>query len=416
MSRIISLSFLCLFSFLLPLLCLAQTPGGVTFKKKLLCVDPNEGIDVGDINNDGHLDIIAGRHWYAGPDFVPRHVRNLETRPNGYVHNNSEHLLDVDGDGLLDVIVGYARKPEIFWYKNPGGEDLMLGLEWERFPLAESNETNELYMLRDLDGCGTPEIIVSSWVKTDPLRVWKILKDDQGKPYGKEIIIGREGGGHGLAFGDINGDGREDIATEIGWYERPEGDPFAAPWKFHPETALPHPSVPFVLADLDGDGLTDIAYGLAHGYGIFWRKQLPPKEDGTTQWQEFKIDDEWQGAHVMLFEDIDNCGQGELIVGKRWRSHAGRDQGDSDPPVLYYYKWNASKKNFDRYTIAGPGENVGVGLLFRVVDINGDGWKDILTAGKTGTWLLLNEGFSRQESAGEKVIDQQIKTDDRTIP
>jgi len=294
---------------------------------------------------------------------------------------------------LLDVIVGYARKPEIDWYKNPGGEALMLGLEWERFPLAVSNETNELYMLRDLDSDGVPEIIISSWVKTDPLRVVKLAKDEQGKPFGRMIVLGNEGGGHGLAFGDINGNGREDIATEIGWYERPEGDPLAAPWKFHPETALPHPSVPFVLADLDGDGRTDIAYGLAHGYGIFWRKQLPPKEDGTTQWQEFKIDDSWQGAHVMLFEDIDNCGRGELIVGKRWRSHAGRDEGDSDPAVLYYYKWNAATNSFDRHTIAGPGENIGAGLLFRVIDVNGDGWKDIVTAGKTGTWLLLNQGY-----------------------
>ena len=386
--------FLCLISLHFQVFCHAQKPPGVTFTKKLLCVDPNEGCDVGDINNDGHLDIIAGRHWYAGPDFVPRHVRNLESRDGGFVHNNSEHLFDVDGDGLLDVIVGYARKPEIDWYKNPGGEALALGLEWKRFPLAVSNETNELYVMRDLDGDGVPEIIVSSWVKTDPLRVFKIMKDDQGKPYGKMIVIGKEGGGHGLAFGDINGNGREDIATEIGWYERPEGDPFAAPWKFHHETALPHPSVPFVLADLDGDGRTDIAYGLAHDYGIFWRKQLPPKEDGTTQWKEYKIDDSWEGAHVMLFEDIDNCGHGELIVGKRWRSHGGADKGDSDPAVLYYYKWNASTEGFDRYTIAGSGENVGAGLLFRVVDINGDGWKDIITAGKTGTWLLLNQGIA----------------------
>ena len=396
MNQLPLLFFVSLISLHFQAFCLAQPPQGVTFTKKLLCVDPNEGCDVGDINNDGQPDIIAGRHWYAAPDFVPRHVRNLESRDGGFVHNSSEHLFDVDGDGLLDVIVGYARKPEIDWYKNPGGEALALGLEWKRFPLAESNETNELYMMRDLNGDGLPEIIVSSWVKTDPLRIWQIAGDEQGKPLGTMIVLGNEGGGHGLAFGDINGNGREDIATEIGWYERPEGDPLASPWKFYPETALPHPSVPFVLADLDGDGRTDIAYGLAHGYGVFWRKQLPPKEDGTTQWQESGIDDSWEGAHVMLFEDIDNCGHGELIAGKRWRSHSGRDEGDSDPAVLCYYKWNASSHGFDRCMIAEPGENVGAGLLFRVVDINGDGWKDIVTAGKTGTWLLLNQGKTGQ--------------------
>ena len=51
-----------------------------------------------------------------------------------------------------------------------------------------------------------------------------------------------DGGGHGLAFGDVNGDGREDVLCEYGWYERPAGNPFATRWAFHGETALPHPS------------------------------------------------------------------------------------------------------------------------------------------------------------------------------
>ena len=363
----------------------------VRFEKKLLCIDPNEGCDVGDIDKDGRLDIIAGSLWYAAPDFVPRPVRNLEKRENGYVHCNSEHLYDIDGDGLLDLVTGSARDPEIYWFKNPGGEELALGHQWDRYLLTKSNETNEVYFLRDLDGDSIPELIVASWEKKDPLRIWKLTKDENGKPEGKMIILGDQGGGHGLAFGDINGDGLEDIATEIGWYERPQGNVFAAPWKFHSDLTLPHPSVPFVLTDVDGDGLVDVLYGLAHDYGVFWRKQLPPKEDGTRQWQEFKIDDSWEGAHVAYWEDIDNDGIGELIIGKRWRSHAGRDPGDSDPAVIYYYKWVPQRHEFERHTIASEKDNIGVGLLFRIVDIDGDGRKDIVTAGKTGTYLLLNK-------------------------
>lgn len=374
----------------------------VRFSKKLLCVDPNEGCDVGDIDRDGRLDIIAGGFWYAAPDFVPRPVRNLEKRENGFVHNNSEHLYDVDGDGLLDVIVGTARRPEIYWHKNPGGEALTLGHQWDRFPLAESNGTNELYMLRDLDGDSVPELLVASWVKKDPLRLWRLVKDEQGRPTGALFVLGKEGGGHGLAFGDINGDGLEDIATEIGWYERPQGNIFDAPWKFHDDLVLPHPSVPFILADVDGDSRIDVLYGLAHGYGVFWKKQLAPKEDGTRQWQEFLIDDTWEGAHAAIWEDIDNDGAKELIIGKRWRSHAGRDKGDSDPAVIFYYKWNKRFRRFERYAIADEKDNIGVGLLFRVVDINGDGWKDIVTAGKTGTFLLLNQGFTRKTRSGRR--------------
>ena len=63
------------------------------------------------------------------------------------------------------------------------------------------------------------------------------------QPAVKPFVLGREGGGHGFAFGDVNGDGREDVLCEIGWYERPEGDPFATLVEVPSETdldTLPH--------------------------------------------------------------------------------------------------------------------------------------------------------------------------------
>lgn len=31
-----------------------------------------EGANAADLNNDGHVDLIAGPYWYAGPDFTER--------------------------------------------------------------------------------------------------------------------------------------------------------------------------------------------------------------------------------------------------------------------------------------------------------------------------------------------------------
>ncbi|VAX41240.1 hypothetical protein MNBD_PLANCTO02-512, partial [hydrothermal vent metagenome] len=44
----------------------------IVWKIKKLTVDTNEGIDLADVNKDGKLDIIAGRNWYAAPDFIPK--------------------------------------------------------------------------------------------------------------------------------------------------------------------------------------------------------------------------------------------------------------------------------------------------------------------------------------------------------
>ena len=366
--------------------------GEVRFSKRCLMVSPNEGCAVGDVNKDGKLDIVAGTHWFAGPDFVPRPLREIPEFGGDYLANNGDHLWDVDGDGWLDVIAGGWMETEIYWYKNPGPDGLTKGLKWQRSLLKDTDPQNEAYALHDIDGDGVPEIVVSRWDKNKPFVVWKLAKDADGKPTLERHVLGEKHTGHGYAFGDVNGDGREDILLESGWYERPEGDVFAAPWKFHPETALPHPSCPFLVVDLTGDGRADLIWGKAHDYGLYWWEQGEPKADGATTWTEHKIDDSWSQAHCLVWADLDGDGREELITGKRVRGHAGKDPGGKEPECLYYYTWDKSSKKFTRHTISPPGGGVGTGMQIRVVDLNADGRPDIAVAGKTGTWVLLNEG------------------------
>lgn len=373
------------------LLAATATAGEVQFSKKCLMISPNEGCAVADVNKDGKLDIIAGTHWFAAPDFIPHPIREIPEFGGDFVANNGDHAWDVDGDGWVDQISGGWMEPEIFWFKNPGEPGLTKGLKWEKILLKKAFPHTEYYAFRDIDGDGTPEIIADSWVKENPLIAWQLVKDDEGKPALKRNDIGPKSG-HGIGFGDINGDGREDIIVESGWYERPEGDVFAQAWKHHPETALPHPSCPCLIVDVNQDGRNDIVWGKAHDYGVYWWEQGEPKADGTTTWKEHKIDDTWSQAHCLVWEDLDGDGQCELITGKRVRGHAGNDPGGKDPECLYYYTWDQAKKEFTRHDISPAGGGVGTGMQLRVVDLNGDGKPDIAVGGKTGTWVLINEG------------------------
>ncbi len=383
----------------------AAAPGeqGLKWEVKLLAVDANEGCDVADFNRDGLLDVVAGRNWFAAPEYIPRPVRNIDDW-NGYVQSNGDHAYDVDGDGWVDIIAGSFLPTEVYWYRNPGGRTLLSGYQWSKTLLVDKGaSSNEGQMLRDLDGDGVPEWVVNSWRKRSPMLVWRFasekrnVKVKKGRkeveverlvPTLQKVVINPTGNGHGLGFGDINGDGREDILCGTGWYEQPARDIFKQTWKYHPDWDL-QASIPMLVRDLNGDGRNDLVWAKAHDFGIYWWEQLEPK-DGKSQWKEHLIDDSWSQAHCLMFADIDRDGQDELIAGKRMFAHNGRDPGANMPPCLYYYDWDAKRLRFARHLIHEG--NAGGGLQIRVADMDGNSWPDIVVAGKTGTYILFNRG------------------------
>jgi hypothetical protein len=353
----------------------------VEFKKRRIDNVSYEAAWVFDVNNDGHLDIVCGEYWYEGPDFTQKH-KICDVRQEGeYYDDFSDFGMDVNGDGYMDIITGGWWGETLRWRENPKNNGL-----WKVHDIAWCGNIETIRFF-DIDGCGVPEIFPNT--PGQPQSFFKLLTDETGKGTGKfeKFVIGKNPSGHGMGFGDINGDGRVDILLARGWLEQPE-DPFQGPWVFHEEYDLGwDASVPILAHDVTGNGLMDIIAGHAHSYGLAWYEQVMGP-DGARSWIKHDIDNTVAQYHDMVLVDMDGDGELELLTGKRYRAHCGNDPGDNDPAGIYYFKINGGA--FEKHVIDyGPaGEASGVGIYFWVGDINGDGVLDIVAPGKEGLFLF----------------------------
>jgi hypothetical protein len=360
--------------------------GPLRFQKILIADERYESAAAFDVDNDGVLDIVSGAYWYPGPKF-DRKCKIGRVRAEGeYYDDFSTIPMDVNGDGYTDFITGGWWGNTIRWRENPRGDPTK---EWPEHVIAEVGNV-ETARAWDVDGDGRPEIVPNT--PGAPQRVFKLVTDAKGRGTGKftEHVVYDQPSGHGLGFGDLNGDGRGDLVLAKGWLEAPKDPLGGAAWKFHEEFDLGSASIPILVADVNGDGLADLIVGQSHGYGLDWWEQR--KEKGKRRWVKHPIDPYNSQYHDLWWGDLDGDGRPELVTGKRYRAHCGHDPGEYDPVGLYYFKWTGegfAKQVIDYGAIRG---GKGCGIAFQVVDLDGDGRPDIVAPGKDGLYVFRNLG------------------------
>ncbi len=336
-----------------------------------------------DVNNDGAIDIVSGEYWFEGPEFTKAHKICDIRREVDYYDDFSDYPMDVNGDGYLDIVTGAWWGESLAWRENPKGQPV----EWTTHVIAKTGNI-ERPCFYDIDGDGDVEVIPN----TKGVSIFKLVRDANGNGTGEftETKILPEGAGHGIGFGDVNGDGHADIVLSWGWLESPE-NPYEGKWSEHRVFDFGMASCPMIVMDVNKDGMNDIIVGQGHNYGLDWWEQAVDA-DGKQAWTKHAIEPNRSQFHDMMLADIDNDGEPELITGKRYRAHNGHDPGSADPLGLYYYEINGG--DFVRNTIDyGPsGQASGAGIYLWVQDVNGDGWKDIVAPGKEGLYLFRNLG------------------------
>lgn len=361
---------------------------GLPFRRLTLDLGIAEAVTVADVNGDGRLDIISGENWYEqlapragqGLSFAKHKFRSLPY-DNFYLSDLCDLALDVNGDGLIDVVSSSWWYPQLSWWENPG----KAGRPWPMH-ILETRSPVEFAFLVDILNTGQPRQLLPQFGRESFPLAWYELAGKGAKQAWIRHIVSPRSYGHGIGAGDVNGDGRTDIVTPLGWLEAP-ADPRQGPWRFHAEFDLG--VVSFIhVHDVNGDGLADLVTSAAHDYGIFWWEQRK-NAAGQRSWVKHMIDDAWSQAHALTLADLNGDGRPELVTGKRYYAHQ-TDPGANEPLGVYWYEQLNGAGTAWRRHIIDYSSRAGGGMQIPVIDMNGDGRPDVLVAGKSGLFLFEN--------------------------
>jgi hypothetical protein len=359
----------------------------------------SEGVGVGDINRDGKLDIMAGEVWYEAPDWKMHEILppGKYDGNTGYSKTFANYSADVNRDGWIDSIITTMMGEPSLWYENPQNK----AGHW-KVHTGTRSACNETPLFADLLGDGKP---VAVWgVQPGGYIAWFSVPEDPYQEWAMHVIggpnaPGSDRYGHGLGVGDINGDGRNDVLVTKGWWEAP-ADRTQEQWRFHAVDFGP-PCADMVVFDINGDGLNDVLTSSAHDYGIWWFEQLPGGNGEKFHMQE--ICKTFSQTHAIRLADINKDGIMDFVTGKRYFAHCGRDPGAFEPALVVWFEIQRPEKGKATFTQHVIDSDSGIGTQFEVVDMNGDGRMDVVTANKKGVHLFLQVGSVPVRAYPERV-------------
>ncbi|MBL7699841.1 MAG: VCBS repeat-containing protein [Chitinophagaceae bacterium] len=371
------------------------------FKKHVISNDfISEGVAVGDVNNDGKTDVLAGPSWFEAPNWKRHDIDTFRIFPpkTTYARSFLNHCMDINQDGWVDLIVMDFPGLSADWFENPGKKPGY----WKKHRLYDY-VGNESPAFTDVDGDGRDDIVCAD-SKTNQM-IWLRSPTVKGDTtwtrftIGERNVPGTDIQGHGLGYGDINGDGRKDVFTKDGWWEGP-ADVTQPGWTFHPADIGEDCSQMHVV-DVNADGLPDVVSASAHRYGIWWHPQF--LDSGYRYFDHYTISFSTSQTHATAMADINGDGNPDLVTGKRYFAHLERlnpsnkttiDPGTYEKPVLYWFELTPGKRPYWIEHEIDNDSGVGINIIAR--DINDDGQPDIVIANKRGIFFFENKMNSKK--------------------
>ena len=264
-----------------------------------------------DVDRDGDLDFITGgRDAKRNVFWFERKAAGQWTRHvlgDNHPSDVGGTSLDVDGDGWVDHVSGGV------WYRNTGRPREQ---SFERIVFDKDLAAVHDLVAADVDGDGRRDVVTMS--DRNNLRWYGIPQGDPKKPWPRHDI--GPGVHAGVAVGDVDGDGDNDVARSNAWFENV--DRKGTIWKQHPVPfGNPRPPFPLstrcVIVDVDRDGRRDLVMteNEIRAGKIAWLRNADGK--GTT-WEVNALpagDPAPRGAyHSLAVADFDGDGDDDVFT------------------------------------------------------------------------------------------------------
>ena len=245
---------------------------------------------------------------------------------------------DIDNDGDLDIVTAVGSSPYVKWYENNGS-----GGGWIPHDGPNTGNGDLCVRVADIDRDGRNELVVSHSEACGSVSFFASAAPKTG-PWSEKAVYGTSScGWHTLQIGDINSDGQPDILSAqmhglIMVFYNPGGDSLGA-WAFDQiATSGVHNGV---LADVDRNGALDIVgcnYDGDSPVGMwYWQNGSPA--DGHSRHAVGDFDGDGNGRGGGGFRDGRSLdlGSRRLVPDQRRQSgepdrgQCRRGRGGGDP-------------------------------------------------------------------------------------
>ncbi|WP_035606770.1 VCBS repeat-containing protein [Haloferula sp. BvORR071] len=284
---------------------------------------------------------------------------------------------DVTGDGVDDIITaaGAGGGPHVKVFDGLSETEIFSFAAYKEAPAGG------IYVAAgDLDGDGRAEIITATGAGGGPhVKVFSGASFGTGGPPTEVSYFpfgGRSLGGVRVAVGDLDGDGRADLAIGgvVNGRRRVEvlksnktGDPYAnrEMWTWGDDETSEGDQFPLAVGDIDKDGLAELATGGSAPRALIWS----PRSNLTLNTNAF--DPSFTGGVRVASGDVNGDGVPDIVVA------AGA--GGAPHVKAFDGRTNQLLRSFLAYDVAFTG-----GVTVATGDVNGDGVADIVTGAAAG--------------------------------